>query len=299
MCAANSVLISTTSLVANFCVRRGLFCPLIHNRKKGLVINAQTGTKRLIADFERHRGQLMKFLHLSLVAAMFFGFANSVEAKSAVRDGFTVEQVQGKRILVFRPKVHVGSQSAGGTVTPNADWTTQARNNIDAALSVQMGELGNSLTAAPELYGEDAAKVEEYQALFAAVADSVIEYQFEKGNRLPTKKRDSKEGVFDWSLGEGIQQLPGAKDADYALFIFDSDAYGSTGRKILQIVAILGAGVWVSAGDHRGYAGLVDLKTGNVLWLNADGSMGGDVRNPDGAQKRVKDMLSGFPGAKK
>ncbi len=241
----------------------------------------------------------MKSARLLAAAVVLASMAALVEAKSAVRDGFTEEQVHNKRILVFRPSVQVGSQSAGGTVTPNADWTAQARNNINTSLTAQLGDLGNSLIEVPELYGDNAAKVREYQALFAALAGSVIEYQFEKGNRLPTKKRESKEGIFDWSLGDGVIQLPGANDADYALFIFDSDAYGTTGRKILQVVAILGAGIAVKSGDHRGYAGLVDLRTGNVLWMNADPSMGGDVRNPEGADKRVREMLAGFPGAKK
>ena len=240
----------------------------------------------------------MKTVRLFAAAMVLASMAVLVDAKSAVRDGFTEEQVHNKRILVFRPSVQVGSQSAGGTVTPNADWTAQARNNINAALNAQLGGLGNSLIQAPDLYGEDAAKVQEYHALFAAIADSVIEYQFEKGNRLPTKKRESKEGIFDWSLGNEVSQLPGAKDADYALFIFDNDAYGTTGRKVLQIVAIFG-GIAVTSGDHRGYAGLIDLRTGNVLWMNADSSMGGDVRNPEGAEKRVREMLTGFPGTKK
>jgi hypothetical protein len=129
------------------------------------------------------------------------------------------------------------------------------------------------------------------------MSDAVIKYQFFKGNRLPTKKRDNKDGVFDWSLGEGVRSLPGAQDADYALFIWNKDAYGSTSRKVLQLFAALGPGIAVKSGDHRGYAGLVDLKTGDLLWLNADGAMGGDVRDADGARKRVGQLLEEFPGS--
>ena len=134
-------------------------------------------------------------------------------------------------------------------------------------------------------------------ALFAAVSQSVIEYQFFVGNRLPTKKRDNKDNVFDWSLGDGVSRLPGAKSADYALFIYNKDAYGSTGRKILQAVALLGPGIAVKSGEHVGYAGLVDLRTGDLLWLNADAAMGGDVREIDGSQKRVRQLLEEFPGS--
>jgi hypothetical protein len=125
----------------------------------------------------------------------------------------------------------------------------------------------------------------------------VIQYQFFVGNRLPTKKRDNKANVFEWSLGNGVAALPGAKGADYALFIYSKDAYGSTGRKLLQAVAVLGAGIAVKSGEHAGYAGLVDLKTGDLLWLNADGAMGGDVREADGADKRVSQLLEEFPGS--
>ena len=42
---------------------------------------------------------------------------------------------------------------------------------------------------------------------------------------------------------------------------------------------------------------IVDLKTGDLVWLNADAAMGGDVRDPDGAQKRVGQLLEAFPGS--
>ena len=50
------------------------------------------------------------------------------------------------------------------------------------------------------------------------------------------------------------------------------------------------------AGVHTGYAGLVDLRTGELVWLNADRQMGGDVRDAEGADKRVRQLLEGFPG---
>jgi len=78
-------------------------------------------------------------------------------------------------------------------------------------------------------------------------------------------------------------------------FINTDDHYGSGGRKALQIFAALG-GVSVTSGVHKGHAGLIDLKTGELVWLNADLQMGGDVRTLEGAQKRVRQLLEGFPG---
>lgn len=220
----------------------------------------------------------------------------TAQERSAVKQGFTLAPQSSKRILLFRPSVRVGAQSTGGMFEPNAEWTEQARINIQQSLNQLQARLGNAVVIAPEAVGDDARNVEEHMTLFAAVSRAVIEYQFFAGNRLPTKKRDNKAAVFDWSLGEGVAKLPGAADADYGLFIYNKDAYGSTGRKVLQMFAMLG-GVGVTSGEHVGYAGLVDLKTGDLLWLNADGAMGGDVRQVDGSQKRVAQLLEDFPGS--
>jgi hypothetical protein len=234
---------------------------------------------------------------LALSAMLSTAAHVAAQEKTAVKAGFTLPANSGKKILVFRPKVSVGAQSTGGLFEPNADWTDKARRNIDGALEKRQAALGNTVVAAPEAFGEGARLTDEYTNLFFALSEAVVEYQFFKGNRLPTKKRDNKEGVFDWSLGEGVRDLPGAKDADYALFLYNKDAYGSTGRKILQVVALLGPGIAVKSGEHKGSAGLVDLKTGELVWLNADFAMGGDVRDAEGAEKRVGQLLEEFPGS--
>lgn len=243
--------------------------------------------------------RIIRWLAAALLVSSIVG-ANGValaQERTATRQGFDLPTNSGKRILVFRPDISTGAQSTGGVFEPNGEWTEQARANIGAALARLQLELGNEVVTAPEVYDDDARNLQEHMALFAAVSQAVIEYQFFVGNRLPTKKRDNREGVFDWSLGSGVSSLPGAQDADYALFIYNKDAYGSTGRKVLQVLAALGPGVAVKSGEHLGYAGLVDLRTGDLLWLNADGAMGGDVRESDGADKRIRQLLEEFPGS--
>lgn len=238
----------------------------------------------------------MSRLAAAALLALTMASQAAAQERAATKQGFELPANSGKRILLFRPKVSVGAQSTGGLFEPNAEWTDQARKDIDAALRKRQGALGNVVLLAPESYGDQARLVEEYTSLFDAVSQAVVSYQFFVGNRLPTKKRDNKKGTFDWSLGAGVRDLPGAKDADYALFIHNKDAYGSTGRKLLQAVALLGPGIAVKSGEHKGAAGLVDLKTGDLLWLNADFAMGGDVRDVDGAEKRVGQLLEEFPG---
>ena len=227
------------------------------------------------------------FLFGSLMAAAPAG----AQEKTGVEPGFTLAPGSAK-ILLLRPRIRVGAQSTGAMFEPNAEWTDQAKANIGAAVATMQSQLGNQVVTIEEPVGDDAQKLADYRALFTTVAEAVITYQFFVGNRLPTKKR---EGVFDWSLGPEVKDLPGAAGADYALFINTEDQYGSTGRKVAQLFAAM-AGVGITSGVHKGYAGLIDLKTGNLVWLNADAQMGGDVRQPDGAQRRVAQLLEGFPG---
>lgn len=237
---------------------------------------------------------------LVVTLTLFLTLSSPVIAqeRTAIKQGFELNSNSNKKILVFRPSVSVGAQSTGGLFEPNAEWTESAKANINRALSDLQKKLGNQIVEAPEPFGTDAQNLQEHMALFAAVSQSVIQYQFFVGNRLPTKKRDNKADIFQWSLGAGVANLPGAAEADYGLFIYNKDAYGSTGRKLLQIAALLGPGIAVKSGEHKGFAGLIDLKTGDLLWLNADGAMGGDVREADGAQKRVGQLLEEFPGSR-
>ncbi len=200
---------------------------------------------------------------------------------------------------MFRPKITVGAQGTGGTFEPRAEWTQQARTHIDAAVAAAQSSLGNVVVRQIDAVGAEAQLVTEYQALFDGVAQSVIEYQFFKGNRLETKKRDNRNDVFDWTLGPEVSKLPGADQADYGLFILTNDHYGSTGRKIFQALAAMSIGYGVTSGLHAGYAALVDLRSGDIVWINADREMGGDVRTADGAQRRVAQLLEDFPGRPK
>ena len=207
---------------------------------------------------------------------------------TAVKPGFLLPAGEA-RILVFRPEIAVGEQTTGGMNEPNADWTRTARANLLEALQRSPAMRGNRVTIAPELEGDKGAQLNDYTALFKTVAFAAFNHKMFPGNRLPTKKSD-----FDWTLGEGAAALR-PLGGDYGLFFYTNDSYGSTGRKVAQILgAVMGMGL-MSSGVHVGYAGLVDLTTGDLVWLNADLAMGGDVRTAEGADKRMAQLLEEFP----
>lgn len=193
------------------------------------------------------------------------------------------------RILVFRPEISVGSQTTGGMNQPNAEWTRAARANLLAALTRAPALQGARVTFAPDTAAQPNPLLDDYTALFKTVAQAAFSHKMFPGNRLPTKKSN-----FDWTLGEGaaaLQPLGG----DYGLFFFTYDSYGSTGRKVAQVLGLLLGGGLIPAGVHVGYAGLVDLGTGDLVWLNADSGIGGDPRDAVGADKRMAQLLEDFP----
>jgi hypothetical protein len=226
-----------------------------------------------------------------LAVAVMVAAPAMAQEKTGSKPGFSLRPGT-TRIVLMRPSIKVGAQSTGGMFEPNADWTSQARENIGHALTAAQASLGNEVVLYDEGTTGEGPLATQYGSLFGSLADSVIEYQFFRGNRLPTKVR---RGEFDWSIGTGREDMQSLKGADYALFINTNDAYGSTGRKVLQLFAAMG-GVSVTSGVHVGHAGLIDLKTGELVWLNADRQMGGDVRTAEGATKRVSQLLEGFPG---
>lgn len=232
---------------------------------------------------------------LVAAAALVSAVPGVAREQAVVRPGFSFPADRPIRILVFRPKVRVGEQSAGGVVSPNAEWTAAARRNLqDALVAARPGGSGD-VVFMPELEGEAAQLLASYQHLFDAVATTVFEHRLFKGDRLPTKKTG-----FEYTLGTGVERLGRLGGGDYGLFVTTDDAFGSSGRKMLQILSIvtmaqsglIGA---VSSGEHLGYAGLVDLRTGDLIWMNADLQMGGDPREADGAAKRVAQLLEDMP----
>lgn len=230
-------------------------------------------------------------------------------AGSMTRQDFTFPEDGQMEIVVFRPDVRVGSMKVGGMDEPNAEWTAQARTNIQKKLEERAEMLNADVRFIDELEGEHAELLSDYRALFEAVAGSVFQH-VTAGDTLKTKQaveryeqrgrvRERRVNTLDWTLGPGAAQLKEATGADYAMFVFTHDAYADGGRKAAQAVGMLGcligACVIIQAGVHVGYAGLVDLNTGNIVWFNTDLAMGGDPREEDGAEKRVRQLMKGFP----
>jgi hypothetical protein len=111
---------------------------------------------------------------------------------------------------------------------------------------------------------------------------------------LPSKQLPNNERRFDWSLGPGVSLIGEKYDADYLLFVFYRDYQASGGRVAFAILAAA-AGVGVSTGYEGGFASLVDLKTGDVVWFNSVAVGAGEMRDPNGARTAVERLFKDIP----
>ena len=210
--------------------------------------------------------------------------------QSLAKEAFAFPAAGQVRVVLFRPDVSVGEQSTGGLDQPNAGWTEQAREQLTAALGKAQAERNIELKLMPELAGDDAKIMSDYRKLFKTVADSVIKHRLFGLDPLPTK-----EEKFDWTLGDGASRLGALGSGDYGLFFYTLDSYESGSRRMARLLTPTETAGGQPSEMNMGYAGLVDLKTGDLVWINVDVKMSGDVRTREGAALRITELLDGFP----
>jgi hypothetical protein len=235
-----------------------------------------------------------------LACAVLMAVPQTAYAGAVTREGFAFPNEGEVKIVVFRPDVYVGSMKVGGVDEPNPDWTQAARANIQAAMENAAEARNSNMRFLPEYEGDEGRLINDYRGLFQVVSLAIFQHELLR-QRLPTKempredRNEHKKYRFDWELGAQVARLRDVTGGDYAMFVYTYDSYGDAGRKVAQILVAGLFGSWMPAGVHIGYAGLVDLRTGHIVWFNTDVQMGGDVRDSEGAVKRVGQLLRGFP----
>jgi hypothetical protein len=242
----------------------------------------------------------MRKLGFALALALSVPLGACVQMQQYADVQFTPPQGDYK-LLVLRPDVTVGSLTTGGMVEPRADWTEQARRNIVEALKAQQAARGGQtliLERRNELSGVSAEEVAEVERLFWAVGQSIVLHKY-LGEYLPTKRGKG----LDWTLGQDAVRLGQKTGYDYALFLHAEDQVASTGRIALGVIGLAGCFVGfcqpnVGGATQLDYAGLVDLKTGEVVWFNVvrasseiPGIKFGELRTPQGAAQMVDRLL--------
>lgn len=217
-----------------------------------------------------------------------FSLVCLAQSKNLAPD-FTSLRKQSK-IVIMPTDIELFSISGGGVQEPKADWTEAASRYFKEALVEKKQALG---LASSELNDSDVDELSEVNSLHAAVAQSIEIHHFGPSNlHLPTK-----DGKLDWSMGESVESIRLKTGADYALFSWVRDSYNSAERNVATVaIAIISLGHVVARGGRQiGYASLVDLHTGRVVWFNRLARSTGDLREPEKAKETVSALLDNFP----
>ena len=195
------------------------------------------------------------------------------------------------KILLMAPDIQLFEITAGGMQEPKADWTAAAMQHVQSSLDKQLKRRNDAIVPykAPVEDPEAEMAHQQITKLHETVGNTILVHKYIPALNLPTKK-----DKMDYSLGEGVQRLKENQAADAALFIFMRDSYASAGR-VAVIAAAAVLGVAVQGGVQLGFASLVDLETGDIIWFNRIARGYGDLRTPEPAHEAVTQLLEGIP----
>lgn len=207
------------------------------------------------------------------------------------RAGLGASSAPGVRVLLMTPDVQLSEVTAAGLEEPNAQWTEQGRRNVSTALSQFMAS--RSAVSVPyrePRHGSASAHSHlQLLKLHEAVGGTILVHKYNEAMMLPTKAQR-----FDWTLGPDARLLAEEYDADYALFVLLHDSYAS-GERVAMMVAMAAFGVGLQGGIQRGFASLVDLRSGDIVWFNVLVRGSGDLRTPEAAKDAVTALLLEVP----
>ena len=192
----------------------------------------------------------------------------------------------GAGVLLMTPDIECSKVTASGMIEPNAAWTAQCQQSVKASLLQFMSDHDAELIVynPAEVPEDKRSRYRELSKLYEAVGVSMF-----ARSALPTAKSKT-----DWTMGKGVQDIRQDYEADYALFLFLRDQYESGGRTAMRLaVAVLG--VVTTPATQQGFASLVDLRTGDVVWFNHLFSTVGDLREVGPARDAIDTLLEGSP----
>ena len=229
------------------------------------------------------RSRLRCQMVLWVLPLAILGSSCAVENVSRVAFFSGVES--SDRILLMPADIKYYRVTASGITEPTADLTESARTNFNNALDGFATD--HELRIERDASEDNNPITVEYDKLHAVVGNTILSHHY------GVTKLPAKHGAFDWSLGSSVKQIALRDDYRYALFMYYRDYQASGGRIGMAVfAALLGAQLYV--GHQGGFASLVDLETGNIVWFNNVPLGRGEMSDADGARRLVDQLLGGL-----
>ena len=229
---------------------------------------------------------------LMISAGLLAGCGSAPPSKSMPTQVADLEPLAGRKVVLMKPDIELYVVHSGGIPELNAGWTTSAREHVAESLSRRLAAKEMDVVFAEQIDAERESEPLAVQLvrLQSVVAESILASHFARRDRLPTKERR-----FEWSLGSEAQLLAQRYQADYAFFVSFHENYPSetaTGPDSGRIARLFTA----LSRYRKGYATLVDLRSGRVVWFAERARRSPGLRTRGEIRATLNKLLESFPG---
>jgi len=213
------------------------------------------------------RCYVRRVLEASLLPLAMLG-ASAVSAQQCPCTHFSVSAnppsvAIPRKILLLPLDVSVNRVGAGGVAERAEDLAKIVRVEIEEELrGATSTEKRIEFVALPALDAEAQARLDEHIALFEQVAGAALRHS--QGSAAWPQKV----ARFDYGVGDGLRFLKQATGADAALFVEGRSNAPTTSSYVMGALTIFAGVVMVPQAHATAVVGVVELDTGNVVWLN-------------------------------
>jgi len=200
-----------------------------------------------------------------------------------------------KKVIVLPVNVEVIEVTAGDVQEEVPEWSEKAAGNIYKSVSAAIKKIpGLKQIGIPQLSKNYTKVVNEHLALYKVVVNTASKISWKQKIRH-----------FDYSIGSGLSVLGKMTGADAAILVYGRDHVSTAGRKtkaVLSHIPIINifTGQTPRLGDSFVHIGIVDLKTGDLLWMNSEyRDDSSDLREPESADDIINAVFTWYPGIKR
>ncbi len=226
--------------------------------------------------------------HCVMLVAIALVATACAQSHPRVKADFWETVEQRPRILLIPPDVKVFEFSSVGMAVPNDSWSASVSSNIQRSVAAILDDHGAQLVRyRAQDRGLRRKTLRQVTKLHRAVGKAILAHEYSNRLRLPSKRRK-----FDWTLGEGVSVLRSDHDADFALFVHLREEVLEDERASPKSGPLVSGG---RGGDSSGFASLVDLETGDIVWFNRLPGETGDLRNFESAEGASRTLLARLP----
>lgn len=216
---------------------------------------------------------LIRRVLASLLVVLFLAGCESMPMHKVhyrLLDDRSTQLTAGTAILLPL-KIKVKEMTASGITEVVPTWTESGIDNFHASLLHNEQKLfGNlKLVELPELTAEESTLLNQHMALNETVVFTAIATTGTlSGNAWLHKSKH-----FDYSIGPGLSFLADKTGADKAIMVIGEDVRSSAGRKAAAVV-LAAFGVGIPLGNVVTVTNIIDLHSGDILWVNHHFSVG-------------------------